>query len=125
MRTVAHFKFLEKAMKTLKLTAVFLTSFLALSATAEDATYEITDNSHESKLCLAIAEGKQTTFKNLVKRTTSSKMASVDYKAVANEITCNGANVSDFADKSGKVRNVRSITGYFIGNGLIVDRCHL
>lgn len=97
-RLVLLLKSLYKEIKMKKLTSVIITTSLLFSglAAASVSTYEKGNSSVSTEICMAIAEGKASTLKDIMKsyNLTSSKLNE--------KLHCNGMPVDQFSDAIGK-----------------------
>lgn len=74
---------------------------LSLAGIANASEYSAADNSKESKLCVAAATNNKMQMHRKVADFTPTIMTSKNYRLVANNLYCNGVNISDFAKSAG------------------------
>jgi hypothetical protein len=83
--------------------------------------YEATDNSIESSICVAAATGSNLRMNALIKNISSSKFMNRKYRLVANQLSCNGINVADFAALAGNTNVANKLKSYRGKNVTIND----
>lgn len=81
------------------LTAIALTFGLASASNA--ATYQVADDSLESKLCVAAATDSKIALHKKVKDFRTVSSVSSNFRLLANELHCNGLSVAQFAEQAG------------------------
>lgn len=99
-------------MKIVKISVLFLALSAVASASAMDGQYEAADNSYETKLCMTIATKSLSQVKRVITQANTSKLPSVDYKQVTQNIHCNGLHVADFAYQVGKINVANKLNKY-------------
>ena len=89
---------LYKEIKMKKFASVIITASVLFTgmASASVTTYEKADSSLATELCVAVAEGKASTIKGIMK---SYKMTP---SKITDKLHCNGMPVAEFAKANGK-----------------------
>ncbi|WP_395342047.1 DUF3718 domain-containing protein [Ningiella sp. W23] len=99
------------------------TSLITLSAAsiAHSPKYEASDNSYESRLCVAVTQDSKGKIRNMIKQAHPSRFMSEDYSTAVNGITCNGINIADFAREAGNEKVANRLDKYRVRYGKIYD----
>ncbi len=92
-----------------------------LASAGDSLTYVASDNSIESKLCVAAATASKTRVNTIVKQVSSTKLTRKNYTLVANELSCNGINIADFAAQAGNIAVANKLKSYRTKNVEIRD----
>jgi len=88
----------------------------ALTATgAQAAEYVAADDNPISQLCVSAAVDSPLRFFDTMREIRVSK------GVVANKVTCNGINITNFAEQAGNERNYRHLSNYRRGHVEISD----
>lgn len=105
-----------------KLLLVALALTTANLATAGNSqTYLAQDNSIESKICVAAATGSKLRMNTAVKNISPTKLMRTNYELVANNVSCNGMNVAEFAKQAGNIEIANKLMSYRSKNVEILD----
>lgn len=97
-------------------TRLVLTFALSMSMTqvthAKETQYEAANDSRTTKLCMTIATGNKHQIKNAIKAFRPARSLKSNYRFVANNVSCNGMFVHDFANNEGNGDNVEFLAKY-------------
>lgn len=108
-------------MKLLKYTIATLFFAGSAAVSANTPVYEAADSSYESQLCVSLTKASTLKASRLIADAHISKMPSLDYRLVANNITCNGENIADFARQVGNDKLANRLAQYQVRYGQIKD----
>ena len=124
MRLSANTKILELIMNISKtkllLIAVILTS-ANIAAAGTNKAYVAQNDSIETKICVAAATGSKMQMNRVVNQLSSSKLINTKYELVANELSCNGVNVAEFAAQAGNYDVSKKLMSYRTKNVKVRD----
>jgi hypothetical protein len=83
-----------------------------LASAGNDQSFVATNNSIESKICMAAASASKMRMNSAVKQISPTKHMNTKYELVANKLQCNGINVADFAAKAGNIEVAKKLRSY-------------
>lgn len=104
----------------LLLIAVSLTS-ANIAAAGTNKAYVAQNDSIETKICVAAATGSKMHMNRVVNQLSSSKLINTKYELVANELSCNGVNVAEFAAQAGNYDVSKKLMSYRTKNVKVRD----
>ena len=83
-----------------------------LASAGNDQSFVATNNSIESKICMAAASASKMRMNSAVKQISPTKHMNTKYELVANKLQCNGINIADFAAKAGNIEVAKKLRSY-------------
>jgi hypothetical protein len=105
--------------KLLLVALALTTANLATAGNSE--SYVTQDESIESKICVAAATASKLHMNRVVKQIAPTKSMHSKYEMVANELSCNGMNIADFAAQAGNIKMANKLKSYRTKNVKIRD----
>lgn len=105
--------------KLLLVALALTTANLASAGTSQ--SYVTQDDSIESKICIAAATASKLHMNRVVKQIAPTKSMHSKYQLVANELSCNGMNIADFAAQAGNIKMANKLKSYRTKNVEILD----